>query len=85
MKEEVIIVPGKPENVFKGGRLDGDFEKWVFKWDAYAAIRREPQYVAYFVIEPHLFSYSQNLYSPFLFGFAHDGVRPALMDTCPCC
>jgi hypothetical protein len=49
MKEEVIIVPGKPENVFKRGKLDDEFEKYVYKWDAYTAIRREPQYVAYFV------------------------------------
>ena len=49
MKEEVIIIPGKPENVFKKGKMDGEFEKYVYNWDAYSAIRREPQYVAYYV------------------------------------
>lgn len=33
VKEEVILVPGKPESVFKGGKLDGEFTKYVYKWD----------------------------------------------------
>lgn len=49
MKEEVIIVPGKRENIFKKGDLDGEFEQYVYNWDTYIAINREPQYVAYYV------------------------------------
>ena len=52
VKEEVILVPGKLHNVFKGGKLDGEFEKYVYEWDIAppgTSIKREPMYVAYFV------------------------------------
>jgi hypothetical protein len=52
VKEEVILVPGKPENVFKGGKAHREFAKYVYEWDiapSGTAIRREPMYVAYYV------------------------------------
>lgn len=52
LKEEVLLVPGKPESVFKSGELDGDFTEIVYRWSIEprgSAIRREPMYVAYFV------------------------------------
>lgn len=51
-KEEIILVPGKPESVFTGGNLDGEFTKFVYEWDIAppgTSIHREPMYIAYFV------------------------------------
>lgn len=53
-KEEVILVPGKRHNIFKKGKLDGEFERYVYKWSITppgTSIKREPMYVAYFVAE----------------------------------
>ena len=46
MKEEVVIVQGRPDQVFQNEDLEADFTKHVKeRWKA-SPITREPQYVA---------------------------------------